>query len=74
MIEMASKIKQIVFDKTGTLTIGRPLVVGFLGVKNPDNMLQLAASLEQNSRHPLAHAILQETQERSSRKSCEQEG
>jgi len=62
VIEMASSLSQIVFDKTGTLTIGRPLVAGFLKTKSQSHMLKLAASLEKNSRHPLAHAILQETQ------------
>ena len=62
VIEIAARLKKIVFDKTGTLTIGRPLVVGFFGTNNERKMLQLAASLEANSRHPLAHAILQEAQ------------
>jgi len=62
VIEMASKISQIIFDKTGTLTIGRPLVVGSWEHKGStrNNMLRLAASLEQDSRHPLAQAIIQE--------------
>ncbi len=60
VIETASKIKQIIFDKTGTLTIGRPMVVGSWQKKDINEMLHLAASLEQNSRHPLAHAIVQE--------------
>ena len=64
VIEMASSLKRIVFDKTGTLTIGRPLVNEIISTKNPDYLLQLAASLEQNSRHPLAHAVLQEAQKR----------
>ncbi len=62
VIEMAASIKQIIFDKTGTLTIGRPFVVDTLAITNQDRMLQLAASLEQNSRHPIAYAILQESQ------------
>ena len=62
VIEIAASIKQVIFDKTGTLTIGRPLVVGILGTKNPNQMLQIAASLESNSRHPLAHAILQKAE------------
>ena len=62
VIEMAASIKNIVFDKTGTLTIGRPLVARCIKTKEPSQMLQLAASLEENSRHPLAHAILQEAQ------------
>ena len=62
VIEMASKISQIVFDKTGTLTIGRPLVVGCWENQDSDKnfMLKLAASIEQDSRHPLAQAIIQE--------------
>ncbi len=62
VIEMAASLRQIVFDKTGTLTIGRPLVVGIKAQQDPKRMLQLAASLEQNSRHPLAYAVLQEAQ------------
>jgi len=62
VIEMAASIKNIVFDKTGTLTIGRPLVKSCIRTKDQHQMLQLAASLEANSRHPLAHAILQEAQ------------
>ena len=62
VIEMASKINHIIFDKTGTLTIGRPLVVGFWEYKDSERniMLKLAASIEQDSRHPLAQAIIQE--------------
>ena len=62
VIEMASKINQIIFDKTGTLTIGRPLVVGSWENENitKSHMLRLAASIEQDSRHPLAQAIIQE--------------
>ena len=62
IIEMAASIKEIIFDKTGTLTIGRPLVVGYQGTNNPQKAIQLAASIEQSSRHPLAHAVLQEAQ------------
>ena len=62
VIEMASKISQIIFDKTGTLTIGRPLVVGSWENNHSlsNDMLKLAASIEQESRHPLAQAIIQE--------------
>ncbi len=63
VIEIAASIKQIIFDKTGTLTIGRPLVVEISCSKQPGKMLQFAASLENNSRHPIAHAILQKAQE-----------
>jgi Cu2+-exporting ATPase len=75
-IEMAARLGAVVFDKTGTLTIGRPMVTAlepFPATDQPDGradvealwMLQLAASLEQQSRHPLAHALLQDAQRRS---------
>ncbi|MFN9630059.1 MAG: heavy metal translocating P-type ATPase [Cyanobacteriota bacterium] len=75
-IEVAARLGAVVFDKTGTLTIGRPLVTAlepFPATSAPNGraeveglwMLQLAASLEQHSRHPLAHALLQEAQHRS---------
>ena len=74
-IEMAARLGAVVFDKTGTLTVGRPLVTAlqpFPTAHQPEGradvealwMLQLAASLEQQSRHPLAHALLQEAQQR----------
>jgi len=66
VIEIASKVSQIIFDKTGTLTIGRPLVVG--SWENQDakrnDMLKLAATIEQDSRHPLAQAIIQEAHQK----------
>jgi len=69
VIEKASKISQIIFDKTGTLTIGRPLVVGSWENKDSkrDEMLRLAASIEQDSRHPLAQAIIQEANKKEIR-------
>jgi len=64
VIEQAADLSRVVFDKTGTLTLGRPLVSKVLAVDDPSRALQLAASLEQSSRHPLAHALLQEAQRR----------
>ena len=63
VIETAAGLEHVVFDKTGTLTLGRPLVTDVYG-DDPDYLLQLAASLEQSSRHPLAYALLQEAQGR----------
>ena len=63
VIETAAGLERVVFDKTGTLTLGRPLVTAVEG-EDPDRLLQLAASLEVSSRHPLAHALLQEAQRR----------
>ncbi|UNL39622.1 copper-translocating P-type ATPase [Lactobacillus delbrueckii] len=55
ILEAAAKIKTIVFDKTGTLTVGQPQLVDQVGDKAS---LSLAASLEANSEHPLAQAIV----------------
>ena len=72
-IEMAARLQVVLFDKTGTLTLGRPLVTAIeplaadddpAGLQSQDRLVQLAASLEQQSRHPLAHALLQEAQRR----------
>lgn len=52
-LEAACKIKAIIFDKTGTLTIGKPTVTDV----DSDEVLQIAASLEKQSEHPLAEAI-----------------
>lgn len=71
-IEMAASLRSVLFDKTGTLTLGRPLVTavelvgGFApGGSEADGLVQIAASLEQQSRHPLAFALLQEAQRRA---------
>jgi Cu+-exporting ATPase len=66
-LELAHQIKTIVLDKTGTLTQGKPTVTDFLTVKgiadgNELNLLKLAASLERNSEHPLAEAVVRYAQ------------
>jgi Cu2+-exporting ATPase len=65
-IETAASLRSVMFDKTGTLTLGRPLVTAVLpaaGVSQ-ERLLQVAASLETGSRHPLAFALLQEADAR----------
>jgi Cu+-exporting ATPase len=62
-LELAHKIQTIVLDKTGTLTEGKPTVTDFVTVKgtanqNELNLLKLAGSLERNSEHPLAEAVV----------------
>lgn len=66
VIEAAARVAVVLFDKTGTLTLGRPTVTAISTAVNditPARLLQLAASLEGQTRHPLAHALLQRAQE-----------
>ena len=65
-LETAGKINILAFDKTGTLTEGLPKVLDVysLGETNSNSVLNIAASLEQNSEHPLAKAILTEAKVR----------
>ena len=63
-IEMASKINHIIFDKTGTLTKGTPFVVDYL-TNNPLLILKVSASLEKESRHPIANALLKEAEKQN---------
>lgn len=59
-LETTHKIKTIVFDKTGTITEGRPEVTDIivLGGFQSNELLQLAASAEKGSEHPLGEAIV----------------
>ncbi|WDG70312.1 heavy metal translocating P-type ATPase [Pseudomonas chlororaphis] len=59
-IENLCKIDTLIVDKTGTLTEGRPVFHSVEATPDfsPQAVLQLAASLDQGSEHPLAHAIV----------------
>ncbi len=60
-IETAARLDTVLFDKTGTLTLGRPLVTAVQALLGSEaDLLARAAALEQQSRHPFAHALLQE--------------
>ena len=63
-IERTEKVNCLLADKTGTLTAGKPRVTSVVtGVHfSEGQLLTLAASLEQNSEHPLARAIVEEAQ------------
>lgn len=67
-LETAHKINIIVFDKTGTLTKGEPVVTDILmkdeGRWTKDEILQLAASAEKGSEHPLGEAIIKKAKEK----------
>ena len=64
-LEEVGRCRTLVLDKTGTLTYGRPTLVDILPVPpwQPEVLLRLVASLEQYSRHPLAHAVLRRARE-----------
>jgi len=65
VLEQADRCRTLIFDKTGTLTYGRPALVSVEkapGVST-EEVLRLAASLEQYSKHPLAAAILRTAEE-----------
>jgi Cu+-exporting ATPase len=65
-LETMEKIDTVVVDKTGTLTEGQPRLteIEAVGDFSEDDVLRLAASLEQGSEHPLAEAIVSEAKER----------
>ena len=64
-LETAHKIQTIVFDKTGTITEGKPKVTDIVTVEgiNEQYMLQIAASAEKGSEHPLGEAIVKAAEE-----------
>jgi Cu+-exporting ATPase len=65
-LEIARDVNVVIFDKTGTLTKGEPVVTDIIKVKNEiseNSILQIAASVEKNSEHPLAQAIVNKAKE-----------
>jgi len=61
-LEKLSSVGTVVFDKTGTITTGTPQITDIIALDNKKNvasLLQLAASLENRSEHPLARAIVE---------------
>jgi Cu+-exporting ATPase len=65
-LETAHKIKTIVFDKTGTLTEGKPEVTDLITAPGVEEnyLLQITASAEKGSEHPLGVAIVKEAEKR----------
>jgi len=67
-LEIAKNVNIVIFDKTGTLTRGEPSITDIIQVKNEiseDSILQIAASVEKNSEHPLAQAIINKAKEKN---------
>ncbi|MDU1026736.1 MAG: heavy metal translocating P-type ATPase, partial [Leclercia adecarboxylata] len=64
-LEQLAQVQQVAFDKTGTLTVGKPQVTGIYPHEiGEQDLLALAAAVEQGSTHPLAQAIVREAQTR----------
>ncbi len=64
-LENLGKLKAIAFDKTGTLTKGNPIVTDIIAIdRSESDILRLASSVERNSEHPLAKAILKKADEK----------
>lgn len=61
VLEEVSDLDTVVFDKTGTITVGKPQVTDVVGDQN--KVLTIAASLEENSEHPLATAVVKKAKE-----------
>jgi len=61
VLERVEQLSTVVFDKTGTLTQGKPVLTEVVAIGSNSNawVLQLAASLEHGSEHPLAEALLE---------------
>jgi Cu2+-exporting ATPase len=66
-IEEMNKVDILIVDKTGTITEGKPSLKGYksFGKLNDDDILMLAASIDANSEHPLAEAIVKGAKEKN---------
>lgn len=64
-LQALSEIKAVAFDKTGTLTVGEPVVTDVVAAKgySEAEVLQVAASLESLSEHPIAEAVLKKAKQ-----------
>ena len=57
-LELAKKVNTIILDKTGTITEGKPVVTDILWLNNDASKINQLASLEKQSEHPLAEAVV----------------
>lgn len=67
ILERVHQLNTVVFDKTGTLTIGSPTVTDCITISelSPQQIVQLAATVEQGSNHPISEAILREAKDQN---------
>jgi len=64
-LEIAHAVNCVAFDKTGTLTLGHPTLVALEpATGSADDLLRLAAAVQQGSEHPLARAVMQAAEEK----------
>lgn len=59
-LELAKKVNAVVLDKTGTITEGRPQVTGIQWLRNDDTTKNVLLSIEKQSEHPLAEAVVKQ--------------
>jgi len=65
-LEIARDVNMVIFDKTGTLTKGEPVVTDIIEIgKTEVEILRIAGSVEKNSEHPLAQAIVSKAKEKN---------
>lgn len=65
-LETLHQIQTVIFDKTGTITEGKPVVTDIITVNGDENeLLQIVASCENGSEHPLGEAIVKEAENRN---------
>jgi Cu2+-exporting ATPase len=57
-LELAQKIDAVVLDKTGTVTEGKPVVTDICWLNNDESLLPVFVSIEKQSEHPLAEAVV----------------
>lgn len=62
-LELLHSIDTVILDKTGTITEGKPKITNIITESEENTLLQIAGSLEQNSEHPLAEAIIEKINE-----------
>ena len=62
-LELLHLVDTVVLDKTGTVTVGKPKVTDIMSLIEEKELLKIAGSLEKNSEHPLAEAIIEKAKE-----------